>query len=101
MEGAEPFAGFAHASAIFLYLGKHLCVAFQDASAVQPFTLQDCAYAPAQHIADSMWADILGTIFVPQAARLTSHDLQHKLDALQAAPKRQQPRAVLKRLNFS
>jgi serine/threonine protein kinase len=100
MEGAEPFAGFEHAAAIYLYLGQHLCVAFQDVCAVHKFALRECAYAPAQHIADSMWAEILASIFVPLELRLSSLQLQLRLDALHAAPKQPAPRAVLKRLNF-
>ena len=100
MEGAEPFAGFEHAAAILLYLGKHLCVAFQERSAVTQFSLHDCAYAPARHIAHSMWADILRHVFVPAAARLTTLQLQLKLDALQAPTKRQPPRPALRRINF-
>ena len=100
MEGAEPFAGFEHASAIFLFLGQHLCVAFQERSTVTHFNLHDCAYAPARHIAHSMWADILRNVFTPQASRLTTQQLQAELDALQARPKDHPPRAALRRINF-
>jgi serine/threonine protein kinase len=102
MEGAEPFAGFEHAPAILLYLGTHLCVAFRERSTVTQFSLTDCAYGPAKHIAKSMWADILGSVFVPEASRLSSQQLQLKLDALHAAPapRRQPARGVLLRLTF-
>jgi hypothetical protein len=52
-----------------------------------------------------MWAGILASVFVPQAARPSSQQLLGKLDALQPAPahapKQQQPRPVLARLNFA
>jgi serine/threonine protein kinase len=104
LEGAEPFAGFEHAPAILLYLGQHLCVAFQELCTVTQFSLHDCAYAPARHIAQSMWADILGHVFIPQAARMSSSQLQLSLDALQrlpAAPSKRPARPVLARLNFA
>jgi serine/threonine protein kinase len=105
LEGAEPFAGFEHAPAILLYLGRHLCVAFQERSTITPFSLDACAYGPAKHIPHSMWAGILASVFVPQAARASSQQLLGKLDALQPAPahapKQQQPRPVLARLNFA
>jgi serine/threonine protein kinase len=103
MEGAEPFAGFQHAAAILLYLGQHLCVAFQERSTVTPFTLRDCAYGPAKHIAESLWADILGSVFVPEALRPSSAEVQQRLDALHAPPAPKQPhaRCVLARLNFA
>ena len=100
MEGAEPFAGFQHAPAILLYLGQHLCVAFQERDAITQFTLHDCAYGPATHIAKSMWSDILCHVFVPQASRLSSAELQQRLDALHAPAKGQPPRAALRRINF-
>jgi len=102
IEGAEPFSGFEHAPAILLYLGQHLCVAFQERSAITQFSLRDCAYGPAKHIAKSMWSDILGSVFVPEASRLSSDDVQDRLDALHAAPapKRQPARGVLLRLPF-
>ena len=100
MEGAEPFAGFEHASAILLFLGQHLCVAFQERETVSRFSLHDCAYAPARHIAHSMWADILRNVFTPQAARLTAQQLLLGLDALQAPRKTQPPRPALRRINF-
>ena len=100
MEGAEPFAGFEHAASVLLYLGQHLCVAFQERSTVTQFTLHDCAYAPARHIGHSMWADVLARVFVPAASRLTAQQLQHKLSALLDAPKRHPPRAALRRINF-
>jgi serine/threonine protein kinase len=103
MEGAEPFAGFEHAQAILLYLGQHLCVAFQERSTVTPFTLRDCAYGPAKHIAKSLWADILGSVFVPEALRPSSAQVQQRLHALHAPPAPKQPhaRCVLARLNFA
>jgi hypothetical protein len=107
MEGAEPFAGFEHAAAILHHLGQHLCVAFQERSTVTHFTLHDCAYGPAKHIAKSMWSDILGHVLVPQAARLSSQQLQLKLDALHAAPVEHKSssmklaRCALARLNFA
>jgi serine/threonine protein kinase len=104
MEGAEPFAGFEHPAAILLYLGQHLCVAFQERSTVSHFSLHDCAYGPAKHIAGSMWAGLLASVFVPEASRLSSADVQQRLDALapQAlAPKRPHARCVLARLNFA
>jgi len=105
LEGAEPFAGFEHAPAILLYLGQHLCVAFQELCTVTPFSLHDCAYAPARHLARSMWADILRLVFVPQASRISSQQLQLRLDALQAAPvptnTKHPARSVLARLNFA
>jgi serine/threonine protein kinase len=104
LEGAEPFAGFEHAPAILLYLGQHLCVAFQELCTVTPFSLHDCAYAPARHIVRSMWADILRLVFVPQASRISNQQLQLRLDALQAAPvpthTKHPARNVLARLNF-
>jgi len=101
MEGAEPFAGFESAPCILLYLAQHLCVAFQERLTVSQFTLHDCAYGPARHIAHSMWADILRHVFVPQAARLTAQQLQAKLDALHDSPSNKQPpRAALRRINF-
>jgi len=84
VEGAEPFAGFEHAAAILLHLGQHRCVAFRQRSRVTPFTLHDCAYEPARRVANSMWSDILGHVFVPQASRLTSQQLQQRLLALPA-----------------
>ena len=51
-------------------------------------------------IAQSMWADVLRDVFVPQASRLTTQQLQLKLDALHDAPKKQPPRAALRRINF-
>jgi len=103
MEGAEPFAGFPHPLAILRYLGTNLCVGFRELSTVTHFTLTDCAYAPARHIAQSMWSDILCRVFVPQASRLSSHEVQLRLDALHApAPAPKQPaRGVLARLNFA
>jgi serine/threonine protein kinase len=104
MEGAEPFAGFEHPAAILLHLGQHLCVAFQERSTVTHFTLHDCAYGPAKHIAQSMWSDILGRVLVPQASRLSSQQLQLQLDALHgtALPAKQpHARGVLARLNFA
>ena len=100
MEGAEPFAGFEHAQAILLYLGTHLCVAFRELSTVTQFSLTDCAYGPAKHIAQSMWSDILGCVFVPETSRLSSAEVQHRLDALHA-PKPLHARTMLKRLNFA
>jgi serine/threonine protein kinase len=100
MEGAEPFAGFEHAAAILLYLGQHLCVAFRERSTIAQFSLHGCAHLPARHIAQSMWADVLRHVFVPQASRLTTQQLQLKLDALHDAPKKQPPRAALRRINF-
>ena len=105
MEGAEPFAGFDNAPAILLYLGKHLCVAFRELSTISQFTLSDCAYGPARHIAKSMWSDILCHVFVPQASRLSSHEVQRRLDVLHAAPAvvhtKRPARGVLMRLNFA
>jgi hypothetical protein len=104
LEGAEPFAGFEHAPAILLYLGQHLCVAFQELSTITQFSLHDCAYGPARHIAKSMWADILGHVFVPQASRISSGQLRLSLDALQpalAAPSKHRARPALARLNFA
>jgi hypothetical protein len=99
MEGAEPFAGFEHAAAILLHLGKHLCVAFRQRSLVLPFTLHDCAYGPARHLAHGMWADVLADIFRPQASRPTSLELQQRLHALRAPSKHAAPRAPT-RLDF-
>jgi serine/threonine protein kinase len=106
MEGAEPFAGFEHPAAILLHLGQHLCVAFREGSTVTHFSLHDCAYGPAKHLARILWADVLGCVFVPEACRLSTPDLQHRLDALlplpQAlAPKRRHARSALARLNFA
>jgi serine/threonine protein kinase len=100
MEGAEPFAGFDHAQAILLYLGTHLCVAFRELSTVTQFSLTDCAYGPAKHIAHSMWSDILGSVFVPEASRLSSAEVQHRLHALHA-PKQPHARTMPKRRSFA
>jgi len=104
MEGAEPFAGFEHAPASLLYLAQHMCVAFQERSTITQFSLRDCAYGPARHLAASMWSDILGSVFVPHVSRPSSQQLQLRLDALHApapARKKLQARAVLARLNFA
>jgi serine/threonine protein kinase len=104
MEGAEPFAGFEHAAAILHHLGQHLCVAFRERATVSHFSLHDCAYAPAKHLARSMWADVLASVFVPEACRLSTPDLEHRLDALlphALAPKRPHARSALARLNFA
>jgi serine/threonine protein kinase len=103
LEGAEPFAGFEHAPAILLYLGQHLCVAFQERCTVTPFSLHDCAYGPARHLATSMWADILRLVFVPRVSRMSSEQLHRTLDALQAAPEhaKRRARSALARLNFA
>ena len=100
MEGAEPFAGFENAACILLYLGQHLCVAFKERSTVTKFDLHECAYAPATHLGHSIWAEVLASVFVPQAARPTAQQLQHKLGLLDAAPKSQPRRPALRRLNF-
>jgi serine/threonine protein kinase len=106
LEGAEPFAGFEHAPAILLYLGQHRCVAFRELRTVSPFSLLDCAYAPARHLASSMWAGILALAFAPHAARLSSAQLARCLDALQAPPpaparKLRAARPALARLNLA
>jgi serine/threonine protein kinase len=100
MEGAEPFAGFEHPAAVLLYLGQHRCVAFQKRSTVTQFSLTDCAYGPAKHIAHSMWADLLGSVFAPEAARPGSAEVRERLDALLAPTKQPRPRAALRRINF-
>jgi serine/threonine protein kinase len=100
MEGAEPFAGFEHAAAILLHLGQHLCVAFLERSTVVPFTLHDCAYGPARHLAHSMWADVLADIFnKQQASRPSSLELQQRLLALRA-PSKHGARRAPTRLDF-
>jgi serine/threonine protein kinase len=103
LEGVEPFHGVEEDQAKLFYLALHDCVAFREAGVFKQFRLQDCAYAPARHIGETVWADILASAFVPDSARLTSHQLLDKLAALQAPPltakQTQINRAPLKRMN--
>jgi serine/threonine protein kinase len=88
LEGVEPFCGFEEDQAKLFYLGLNQCVAFHEGGVFKPFTLQDCAYAPARHAASSAWRDILAAAFVPEPSRLTSHEICEKLATLQAPPVR-------------
>lgn len=119
LEGVQPFLGFDEDPAVFYYLGVHACVAFKEDGAFKPFSLVACAYAPARHIGQTAWADILAAAFVPEPSRLSSLQLCAKLHALHAAhtphtphathtlathapPHKTQPhRAPLRRLNFN
>ena len=119
LEGVQPFRGFDEDPAVFYYLGVHACVAFKEDGACKPFSLTDCAYAPARHIGQTAWADILAGAFAPEPRRLSGQQLCGKLHALHAthaphtphaphthAPhthathKTQLARAPLRRLNF-
>lgn len=84
LEGVEPFHGFEEDQAKFFYLGLHQCVAFREDGVFKQFSLLHCAYAPARHIEETVWADILASAFVPESSRLTSHQLLDKLTTLQA-----------------
>jgi hypothetical protein len=99
-------------------------VAFREDGACIPFSLTDCAYAPARHMGQTAWADILAGAFAPEPRRLSSQQLCGKLHALHAThaphtphaththaththaththatPKTQLQRAPLRRLNF-
>ena len=86
LEGVEPFHGFEEDQAKLFYLALHDCVAFREAGVFKQFRLQDCAYAAARHIGETVWADILASAFVPEPSRLTSHQLLDKLTTLQAPP---------------
>ncbi len=103
LEGVEPFCGFEEDQTKLFYLGLHQCVAFREGGVCKPFTLHDCAYAPARHAASSAWSDILAAAFVPEPSRLTSHEICEKLDTLQAPPvpmqKTQTARVPFQRLN--
>ena len=120
LEGVQPFLGFDEEPAVFFYLGVHGCVAFREDGAFKPFSLIACAYAPARHIGQTAWADILAGAFAPEPRRLSSQQLcgkLHALDALHAThdphaphtphapnapPQKTQPhRAPLRRLNFN
>ena len=82
LEGVEPFHGFDEDPAKFFYLALHQCVVFREGTVFKRFALCDCAYAPARHIGQTAWADILAAAFVPQAARLSSPQLCDRLAAL-------------------
>ena len=84
LEGVQPFLGFED-PAVLYYLGVHACVAFKEDGACKPFSLDACAYAPARHIGQTAWTDILAAAFVPEPRRLSSLQLCAKLHALQAA----------------
>jgi serine/threonine protein kinase len=120
LEGVQPFLGFDEDPAVYFYLGVHGCVAFREDGACIPFSLTDCAYAPARHIGQTAWADILAGAFRPEPRRLSSQQLCGKLHALHAThathaphaphtphaththtpPKNTHARPPLRRLNF-
>jgi len=103
LEGAEPFRGFEEDQAKFFYLALHDCVAFREDGVFKQFKLQDCAYAPARHIGQTLWADVLASAFVPEPSRLTSRQLLDRLAVLQAPPlpakQTQIDRVPFKRIN--
>jgi len=103
LEGVEPFHGFEEDQAKFFYLGLHQCVAFREDGVFKQFSLLHCAYAPARHIGQTLWADILAGAFVPEASRLTSQQLLGQLAALRTPPvpakQAQMPRVPFKCIN--
>jgi serine/threonine protein kinase len=103
LEGAEPFRGFEEDQAKFFYLALHDCVAFREDGVFKQFKIQDCAYAPARHIGQTPWSDILTSAFVPEPSRLTSRQLLDRLAVLQtpSLPSKQTQfdRVPFKRIN--
>ena len=97
LEGVEPFHGFDDDAAKLYYLGLHQCIAFKEDDACKQFKLQHCAYAPAKHIGDTVWAEMLADIFVPEASRMQSHEVLAKL--AQVASNKAKTRTPFRRLN--
>jgi serine/threonine protein kinase len=101
LEGVEPFHGFNEDPAKLFHVAVHDCVAFKDGETFKDFKLDNCAYAPARHVGDTAWRDILAHTFVHEHLRLTGQQLLDKLATVKALlpPQSTQIRGPFQRLN--